>query len=270
MLPERFRAIDVGAGERLGLGFVAHPDHDDVQTGNLVAQDARRVDHLAVALLPHQPADDAAHERVVVDVPTPAQRRARRRRRRRGIERARSMPLPSRWSFSARNAEPLEHRDVLDVLDELGLRALGRDPLEPVHDRAAGPAVVGLRVETVHGVDHHGHAGEPRREPSVDTGLRVVRVHDVGPQPREHARQLAERGEIAERGHRPGRVAQRHVPNPERVEPFDVRTGRRHADHFVARVAKGGELRPEQQREADVGRRHVNDTGPSGHVLAPM
>ena len=81
----------------------------------------RRVDHLAVALLPDQPPDHAAHERVLVDAPTPAERRPRLERRRRGIELREVDAVPQQMELLRRNAEPLEHRDVLDVLDELGL-----------------------------------------------------------------------------------------------------------------------------------------------------
>jgi hypothetical protein len=90
-------------------------------------------------------------------------------------------------------------------------------------------------------------------------GLRVVRVHEIGGEVAEQPVQLGHRRGVAVRGHRARRVPERHVPDPHRAQRGDVRAGRGGAEHLVAGIGKGTQLRAEQERERDVGRRDVDD-----------
>ena len=69
----------------------------------------------------------------------------------------------------------------------------------------------GERVEAVDGVDHDGHLGEARRQPSVDPGFGIVGVDDVGTEPAEERTQLGQRQEVPVRGAGPGGVAKADV-----------------------------------------------------------
>ena len=115
------------------------------------------------------------------------------RDRRRDRTASRSMPLPSSVSFFRDTPRPRQRLDVFRVLHQLRVREEPGDPLDAVHRRPPGERIVRLRVQAVHGVDDDRHTRDARRDPSVDTGLRVVRVHDRRPQPAEHRDELADR-----------------------------------------------------------------------------
>ncbi len=83
--------------------------------------------------------------------------------------------------------------DVFDVLNELGLRADGHDPLDAV-DRGPGAgrrsSGVAYRPWTV--LTTTGTRARRAGDPTVDARLRIVGVHDVGTKPAEQANELAE------------------------------------------------------------------------------
>ena len=95
--------------------------------------------------------------------PTRTQRSAGARVDVRPIEAGQVDAVAEQVQLRVGQTEAPQHREVLDVLDELGLRALRRDALQAVDDGTPRPRVAGLGVEPVDGVDHDGNAGEPRR-----------------------------------------------------------------------------------------------------------
>ena len=79
--------------------------------GTRVAQRSGRVEQLAVALLPDQPADEPARRRRRRPTPSSAADGARRSGRpRSGRSGPRSMPLPSRWSLRGGSPRRPQHR----------------------------------------------------------------------------------------------------------------------------------------------------------------
>ena len=110
-----------------------------------------------------------------------------------------------------RHPQPAEGRQVLRVLQQLGVGARGGEPLEAVDDGPLRPGVLGQGVEPVHRVDDHGDPGQPGGQPTVDARLRVVGVDDGRPEPPEQPDQLDQRPGVLGRGHRAGGVGERHV-----------------------------------------------------------
>ena len=109
-----------------------------------------------------------------------------------------------------------EQRQILGVLDQLGVGEAGGDALEDEHDGASEAAAV-AEVEAVVRVDHDRDTGEPGDDPAVDARLGVVGVDDVDP--------LATAGSATDRS-RPARRRAR----PNRVSTTAARRGgRRHA-----------------------------------------
>src|SRR6187431_3180543 len=68
--------------------------------------------------------------------------------------------------------------------------------------------------------------------------------------------------------HRARRVLETDVTDAERAQRFDVGSGCGYADDVETGLLERDELWTEQQREADVGRRHMGHQR-SGHALAP-
>ena len=66
-----------------------------------------------------------------------------------------------------------------------------RERFQRVHRETRGHRVVVGRVEAVHGVHDHRHAGCAAHDPAVDPGLRVVGVQHVDAFASEHVPQLA-------------------------------------------------------------------------------
>ena len=195
--------------------------------------------------------------------------RARRRRRpspdRSG---ARSMPLPSSVSLRRGHAEARQRLEVLGVLHELGVRAeLARRARSQYTAARRGQRILALRVQAVHRVHDHRHAREPRRDPAVEAGLRVVGVHDrraaAGGRPTR-----ARRAPARPRAGANDRVAWRsgtwRMPRASSASTYGP--GRRDADDLEARGGERLELRAEQQLEADVGRGHVRDAAAGPRV----
>ncbi len=171
--------------------------------------------------------------------------------------------------LAARHAEVRERLDVFGVLHELGVGASRRQPLEAVDGEALGEWVVTLRVQAVHRVDDDRDARRAGRESAVHAGLGIVGVDDVGTQPLEVVVQLGPGPDIAAEGDRSAGVLDRLERDPARRDRVRVGARCRHGDHVVARLGEGLELRPQQQLQGDVGRRHVHDDGPSAHVVTP-
>ena len=157
------------------------------------------------------------------------------------------MQLPSR------HTEPAKREDVLLVLDQLDVGESGSDALQDVHGQAAGEAVGGLGVEAVLGVDHQRDPGQAGRDPSVDAGLGVVGVDDVGAEPTEQPVQLAEREHVLVGRAGPGGVTQRMVHDAVGLQGGDERSRCRRGVDLEAGVPERPQLGPEQQLEADVG-----------------
>ena len=176
--------------------------------------------------------------------------------------------MPSSVSLLRATPRPAKRLEVFGVLHELGLAEQPGQSFDRVHQRALGERILALRVQAVHGVHHHRNARDPRRDAAVQPRLRVVRVHDRGPEPAEDRDQLGQRPRVLRRRERAGAVVQRDVPDAARFEGLDVRPGR-HADHLEAGRGERFELRTERPLEADVGRGHVDHERPGlGHVCA--
>jgi hypothetical protein len=170
--------------------------------------------------------------------------------------------VPEQVQLACRNAQLPQHVDVLHVLEELRVRARGGHAFERVEDHPLRERVLGEHVQPVDGVHDGGDACHPRGQPPVEAGLRVVRVHEVRCQPAEEPAQLEQGLDVRTRGHGPGRVRQRLVTDAPARELLDVRARGRRADHLVAGGGERPELWPQQQRQADVGARDVDDPRP--------
>jgi hypothetical protein len=120
----------------------------------------------------------------------------------------------------------------------------------------------------VDGVDDDRDARDLRRDASVQTRLRVVRMHDVGPERAEATDELDECARVFAGRHAARRVLQRDVADAARRQLRHIRAGCRRADDVIAARDERFELRSEEPLEAHVGRRHVHDQRP-GHVVAP-
>jgi hypothetical protein len=245
--------------ERVFLGGIVVADHRESQARNVIAQSARGVEDLRVSLLAHQ-ATDEADDHVVGRGRTELGARGLGvgGGDRRAIETTEIDAVPEQRQLARGYADAPECRDIFGVLHELGVGAQPCDPFHSVDHGAPGEAVVGLRVEAVHGVDDDRHSSDPRRDPTVESGLRIVGVDDRGPQATEHRDQLAQRLRIFERGKRPGGVAERNVTDAALFERGHERSGRGDADHVVARGGERLELVAEQPVEGDVSGRHMD------------
>ena len=94
---------------------------------------------------------------------------------------------------------------------ELGLRASGREALQPVDECSLRQWVMREGIQAVRRVDDSRDGGNAGREPSVDPGLRVMRVDDRGTEPAEHSGELDERPNVVEGGYRPRGVLEWEV-----------------------------------------------------------
>ena len=157
--------------------------------------------------------------------------------------------------------------DVLGVLDELDVAERGGDPFDGV-DRAAVAASdrSGCAYSPCWVLTTSGHPGQPPGDAAEDARLRVVGVEDVGAQRAEQPHELAERPQVLERVVRAGEGGHVDVADAHRGEVGDVRSGGRHADHLVAGVGEGPQLRPEQPVEAHVGGGEVDDQSGDARV----
>jgi hypothetical protein len=120
----------------------------------------------------------------------------------------------------------------------------------------------------VNGVHYDGHAGGARGYSAVHARFRIVRMHDVRTQLPEDAPELPERESVIDRRQRARRAMERNVPDAQPFDLADERSGRRDPDDVVAGFPKGGQLRAQQQGQADVGRRDVREDR-AAHDVAP-
>ena len=105
--------------------------------------------------------------------------------------------------------------------------------------------ILALCVQAVHGVHDHRHAGEPGRDPAVEARLRVVRVHDRGPEPAEDRDELGHRARVVHAARTiASSVVERHVTDAAGLERLDVGPGRRHAHHFETAAANASSCGP--------------------------
>ena len=159
----------------------------------------------------------------------------------------------------AREVEPAHPREILGVLEELGIRASRGDRFESVHDRASADRVVVGGVEAVDRVDHDRDPRQSSHHSTVEPGLRVVGVQHVDVLTPEDAPELASRAQVGERIHRTGRRRQRPVLDALGLQRFDPRSRRADAERAPARVAYGAELRQHEEAQAHVDRGEVRD-----------
>ena len=228
------------------------------------ARGARRggLEHLAQALLPHEPAHRADDHVVVVEPELGPAPRPGAPGSASGVNRARSMPLPSVTSFARGHPEPAQHRDVLGALHQLDVGAARGDPLQRVDDGTAGPGVVRRGVEAVHRVDHHRAPGPTgpragRTSRASGCGCGRCRAAPGGtPGTARRMRAASRRGSI-------DRVACARATwrMPAASIAATYGPGRRRRHHLVAGGRERLELRSEQQLEADVRGRDVDDLG---------
>ena len=225
-------------------------------------------EQFGVALLPDQAADGADEHGVTVGVQVLADGGDGLRVNGLRIEPGQVDAVAQQGQPAAGHPEPGQGREVLVVLDQLGVRAGGGQALEAVDGGPLGGPVVLGGVEAVLGVDDHRHPGRLGGQAAVDAGLGVVGVDDGGPELPEQRVELGQGPGVAGEGPAPGGVAQRDMADAVGLEPLDEGAGGRRPDHLVARVLEGPELGAEEELQADVGGGDVQQPG-SAHVVAP-
>jgi hypothetical protein len=211
---------------------------------------AGRLEELGIALLPDQAPDGADNDGVVVDAELGSNVGPDDQV---GLEPVEVDAVAEDLDLAPRHPESQQCGGILFVLHQLGVGEQGGDPLEHVHGELASPPVLRLRVEAVLGVHHQRHPGRSGGDASVDAGLGVVRVDDVGAEPPEEAVELEQRLGVAAQVGRSGGVAQGVVHDAVGLEGGHVGPGRGGSVDVVAGGLERTELRPEEQLQADVG-----------------
>ena len=246
-------------GHGVGLVEIQGTGNHDPNVRCGAAQDSGRGEHLGITLLAHQAADDSAHHGVRTDAPRAPRRGDVVRVDRATVEALEVDAVAQQAQLGARDPQRGQRLDVLGVLHQLDVGAASRHPLQGVHERPSPPAVAGLGVETVDGVDHRRHAGHAGGQAAVDPGLGVVGVYERGPETAELGPQFRQRAEVAVRSHRPGGVLEGHMLDADGGQRGDERSGGGEADDVIPGGDERLELRSEQQSQADVRCRHVDD-----------
>ncbi len=257
---------------REGVWFVGivGADHDHEVT---VAEGPGGLDQLEVPLLRHQSPDGADHHLVgrcseLQPRPFPlvgAGRRAEAAEVDAVAEQERAAPRVQ--------PPPHEQRQILGVLDQLGVGEAGGDALEREHGGASGALAV-ADVQTVVRVHHDRHPGEPSDDAAVDTGLGVVGVDDVEALRPQDPPQVDRGPHVG--GHVPpaGRRRQGDVADAVALERLDPGPGSADPDHLATLAEHGQQLRAQQVPQRRVDGCDMGDAdrgargGGAGHVVA--
>ena len=251
----------LGAAQRPRLPRFVGADDGESQRRVAVTQPSRRFEDLSIALVVHQPThdtDDHVGRRNGAEL-DPGRGHVVRGNRL-GVEATEIDAVPEERHLVFGHPDAAQHGDVLRVLNELGVRTRSRQTLQAVDERPLRGRVIRKGIQTVHRVDDNGNSGHPRGGPPVEAGLRIVRVDDVRAEVAKQTDELEERSAVFERGEGACRMSQGDVVHTPPRERIDVGTGRRGAYDLEARCDERLELGTEQQFEADIRRRDVDDS----------